>query len=359
VPEWNSLPDSVSSLKYGIQCRNGINLSKFAHLYFFSFPGTSSIVLQIVFADIAALLIGLLELSYIYQSKWLFSPDLCAIYLGVDSFTSTSTIYFIVMINLHSISTFNLARKTSIENQSCRQKAADEDLYEESSCTKSFIDEPEQGDGNYEVARPERVIKSRYKRSITIDYRPRKTKISVILPTIYIWVMSASVALPFFILSDVIPSVADPQVCGIRNFDGHNVLLLQVFAMAIRVVVPCVCLLLAMVWTVQKLCSTSELTLTELGEVDERVDGNLKISLVFSVIFVVCSLQKLIISLVFEILTRPFMMPKYPNVNSKLVPVALALLNSTASVVRPIVYLTMENSIRIKYPDKNKAKYER
>jgi hypothetical protein len=285
-----------------------------------------------------------------------YSPDLCAIFLGVDSFTSTSTIYFIVMMNLHSISTFNLAIKTST-NHSGRQKVADEDLYEESSYTKSFIDEQEDDGGNYEVARSERAIKNRYKRSITIDYRPKKTKISVILPTIYIWVMSASVALPFFILSDVIPSADDPQVCGIRNFNGHNVLLLQICAMAIRVVVPCVCLLLAMVWTWRKLCSMTALTV--LGEVDERVDGNLRISLVFSTVFVVCSLQKLIISLVFEILTRPFMMPKYPGVDSRLVPVALALLNSAASVIRPIVYLAMEKSVRIRNSGKNKAKYGR
>jgi hypothetical protein len=66
-----------------------------------------------------------------------------------------------------------------------------------------------------------------------------------------------------------------------------------------------------------------------------------------------CCMQKLFGSLLFEILSKPFLMPKYPNVEVQ-VAVLLAILNSLGSVIRPIVYLLMEKSIRIKIDCKNK-----
>lgn len=286
--------------------------------------GTLYFLMQLSFCDIAMIFICVIELVYMNNQKWTFYPDLCPIYLGFESFTGTATIYFLATINLHGITTHNLAVKTLHRRDR---------IYEESRCNETDDD-----DDNYEVA-----INAQ-KRSLTIDYSHRKSNVSVILPVLFIWFLAASISIPFFIFGSVLPSERNPKSCGILNIDRQNGMLMQISVLLIRIVIPTLFLGVTLCFAIQKLCFAGR-KLKPCG-LDENANEILRLAITLSITYALFSMQKLYGSLLFEVMVMPSPIHhKYPTID-KTIGIALCMVHYVLPCLRPVAYFVLNSNFR-------------
>lgn len=329
--------------------------------------------MQLCFCDIGTLLIAGIELFYINYSQWIGHIELCPIYLGIESFACTATYYFIIAINLHGLSTWNLTMKTLEKDLYLQQQESDNDDY---NYTDSDLDDDDEDDDeqtqsddlnkvdkggnnsnnnnndNYEIALSHRG-RSRRQRSLTIDYRKRKLNISVMLPVIFIWFLAASVSVPLFVFGNVLPNNEHPKLCGIINFDQDNNFLMQLLIVIIRIGLPSVLFLLTFTFVIHKLYFT-KIRLHQCvggagggggGSLDENALAILQLSFIISITFLIFSIQHIYGSLLFEILSKPFGQYKYPKFN-RFYSLILSMIHYFLSCLRPFIYFYYDKNIR-------------
>uniref|UniRef100_A0A182U8V1 G-protein coupled receptors family 1 profile domain-containing protein n=1 Tax=Anopheles melas TaxID=34690 RepID=A0A182U8V1_9DIPT len=289
--------------------------------------GALLFVLQIALIDVLTLLTSNWELYYYIRRTWIFSKLHCTLYSGLESFTSMAVVYLIIGLNFHSISSYNLAVELS------KNALATPDA---ESATESLTEE-----NNYEVA----TDSISQKRSLTIDYRYKKRRISVRLPILLVWFIAASESLPLFLFADIeTANPADSAEQPIKRYcteltntvANHNIVSLMVIA--IRIILPSVALVITLAQTVIKFYRGKHFT--QPDEIEENVAFSLKLSIFLSISYVVFTLQRLYGSLLQEIILQPKIVPKYPGFNP-IVGISLAVLHYTASFIRPLVLIIM------------------
>ncbi|CAO1369224.1 unnamed protein product [Diamesa hyperborea] len=113
-------------------------------------------LLQVILSDLISLGICYIELSYFLNRKWTTYHELCSLYMGLETFTSTALIYFLCTINLHAISTSNLALGLRVVMKNKEENT-------------NFI----MYDDVREESSSETYDTLEYKRSLTIDYSRR------------------------------------------------------------------------------------------------------------------------------------------------------------------------------------------
>ncbi|XP_053693970.1 uncharacterized protein LOC128741891 [Sabethes cyaneus] len=292
------------------------------------YSGALYFVLQIAILDICSLLISIWELFYIVHQRWIFESEHCTFYIGFESFTNIAIVYFIIGLNFHSISTYNLAQQMS---------TACDDL------TSSYHDNSESNsdymiaeENNYEVA-TENIIQ---KRSLTIDYRHRKTNISVLWPVMLIWFIAMSESLPLFLFSDVTSASANEGVrfCTILINDRTNHYIIQWLIIVIRIAIPTVTLLVTTVIIIFKFYQGR--SFTQPTEIDENVAFILKVAIFLSLTYAIFSIQKLYGSLLFEVLSKPILRYKYPTLDRQ-TGLIFTFLHYCLSFVRPLVVIIL------------------
>lgn len=361
----------------------------------FPTPGTHYFLLQLSICDIASLIVGAIELVYIQQQRWTFPPEMCPLYLGLESFSSIATVYLLVALNFHTISTYTLARRTMQREERQQQQHllptehnddnddGDDDCGDaddssgaggggggssasslsENHYAPILADTPpasaSASDINDGYETPIREPEHTYQRptachqpshpqtrSLTIDYSQRQTGVSVVLPVLFVWFVAASASTPLFAFGSVLPSrrVNGPPLCGVVNFDPQNNRLLQAMVLAVRVVLPSACVLLtaAAVAVALRACRTR---VRPCG-LEENVREILRLALVLSLVYGLASEQRALGSVLFEVWSvRPLMLPKYPRWKGA-VAMALSMLHWSASTVRPLVYWAMDGALR-------------
>lgn len=298
-----------------------------SHFCFVFVSGTSYLLMQIALADLISLAQIKLELFYIYHRSWLEWPEFCPIYLGLDAFTNSAIIFFIVAINLHTISTFNLAQKTIakkelnlLTNEDCEAIATDNTNDANASIDQSLCGQ----------------------RSIVIDYSKPKSQISVILPIVFIWFLAASISIPLFWQGSVLPTKENPKFCGIVQFHRSNSLIMKILLIKMRIVVPTVCLLLSTIYVILKLLKVKQ-TIRPCG-LDEDVQQILKLALALSISFILFSFQRSFGSLWFELISRPMMEYKYALFDTW-IGLAGCMLHYVAPIIRPFIYIRYEKNL--------------
>lgn len=278
--------------------------------------------MQIALADLISLVQIKLDIFYTFYRSWIDWPVLCPIYLGLDAFTNSAIIFFIVAINMHTISTFNLAEKT------IAKKEANLLLNEDCEITTA-------ADGiNTTVCG---------QRSIVIDYSKPKSQISVYLPIIFIWFLATSISIPLFWQGTVLPTKENPKYCGVVHFQHTNSLIMQILLIKIRIIVPTVCLFLSTIYVILKLFKIKQITQRPCG-IDENVHQILKLAFALSVTFSLFSFQRSFGSLWFELISRPMMEYKYAVFN-KWIGLAGCMLHYLAPIIRPIIYMRYEKNL--------------
>ncbi|XP_062545632.1 uncharacterized protein LOC134212106 [Armigeres subalbatus] len=289
------------------------------------YSGALYFVLQIAILDICTLLISIWELFYIVHQQWTFETEQCTFYIGFESFTNIAIVYFIIGLNFHSISTYNLAQQISTADDELTNPCHDID------CSSDYMTAEE---NSYEVA-TENISQ---KRSLTIDYRHRKTSIPVIWPVLLIWFIAMSESLPLFLFSDVIATDEDVKFCTVLINDRTNHYIIQWLVISIRIVIPTVTLIVTTGMTIFKFFQGKRFI--QPNEIDENVAFILKVSIFLSLSYVALSLQKLYGSLLFEVLSKPILRHKYPEFD-KQSGLIFSLLHYCLSFVRPLVIIIL------------------
>ncbi|XP_052867500.1 uncharacterized protein LOC128273548 [Anopheles cruzii] len=284
--------------------------------------GAFYFLLQIAIVDVVTLLVSNWELHYRSGRSWTLPATHCTLFGGLESFTSVAIVYFIVALNFHSIATYNLAVDIAMVTP------------EPESVAESLADE-----NSYEVAMADTVSQ---KRSLTIDYRYRKTRISALLPILLVWFIAVSESLPVFLFSDVVAGTAavggEPETwsCTVLMHTGSNHVNLLVIGT--RIIIPTVALALTSVLLVVKFYNGKNFP--QPDEFDENVAFALKVSMFQSGSFVVFGLQRLYGSLLLEILSEPHIVPRYPLFNST-VGLVLTVSYYLGSLIRPLAMIVM------------------
>ncbi|XP_055387426.1 uncharacterized protein LOC129616023 [Condylostylus longicornis] len=337
--------------------------------------GTRYLLLQLTFCDLFNLIICGLEFFYMNHRKWITLVELCPVYLGMDSFTNTAAIYFIIAINFHTLSTYNLAVKELIKKEIKENQYLE--LLPEPPITEGERNENNDGvdsSGNilndgYLVALP---TPTESVRSLTIDYSQKKVSVAVILPALFIWFIAASVSIPFFVFGMVIPNELHPRICGVMNFDTFSSQLMQGLMIAIRIIIPTILLIITLIIISFKLYNfntikninkkkISEESTTDDGYeniesdliminietcgLDENIRIVLKLSFTLSIAFIILGFQKMYGSLLFELISKPFMHFKYPKM-IPLLGLIFTLISSLLPVIRPILYFKHDIELR-------------
>uniref|UniRef100_A0A182R1R8 G_PROTEIN_RECEP_F1_2 domain-containing protein n=1 Tax=Anopheles funestus TaxID=62324 RepID=A0A182R1R8_ANOFN len=289
--------------------------------------GALLFVLQIALVDVLTLLVSNWEMYYKLRQTWIFSTEHCTLYSGLESFTSVAIVYFIVGLNFHSISSYNLAvdlAKNALTTQDA--ESATESLTEENS---------------YEVA----TDTISQKRSLTIDYRYKKRRICVRFPILLVWFIAASESLPLFLFADITAITPTSgagqqpkQYCTelTSSMVNHNIVSFMVIV--IRIILPTVALVITLIQAVIKFYRGKHFT--QPDEIEENVAFSLKVSIFLSLSYAIFSIQRLFGSVLQEMLLQPNIVPKYP-VFSPFVGISLTVLHYSASFIRPLVIIVM------------------
>ncbi|XP_049530997.1 uncharacterized protein LOC125948711 [Anopheles darlingi] len=280
--------------------------------------GAFLFLVQIAIVDVLTLLISNWELHYLFQHAWTLPPIHCSLYRGFDSFTSVATVYFIVGLNFHAIATYNLAVDIAKSTLATPEQECMEDSVTE--------------ENGYEVT----TDAISQKRSLTIDYRYRKTRISVLFPILLVWFIAVSESLPVFLFSDV--NVDQTKQCAILTNTSINNFAVNLLVIGIRIAIPTVALVITTIQLVIKFHNGKHFPHPD--EVDENVAFALKLSIFLSVSYLVFAMQRLYGSLLLELLSVPLIVSKYALINST-IGLILSVFYYSISFIRPLVTIIM------------------
>ncbi|XP_050305496.1 uncharacterized protein LOC126742748 [Anthonomus grandis grandis] len=247
--------------------------------------GILSIILQINLVDCLLSLVALQDLLSTYQETWTASNGLCMFYNGTSTLANTLLIYLLICLNFHVITFWNLHNKQTNKNP-----------------LTGF------GDGSSSECL---VTRSDISRTVTIDYRKRKSDISVLLPVIFAWVLSVSISMPVYVLSTKVNVEGAISVCVLmKNFHG---LALNVSVLVFSAVLPSLLLLTSLFILLHKLRKTIRRN-DIIGMAELKVKKQLLIfSVVLTSFYVVTSYQRHIFTVVLTVREILFKQNYYYN----------------------------------------------
>ncbi|XP_055302832.1 uncharacterized protein LOC129568673 isoform X2 [Sitodiplosis mosellana] len=308
---------------------------------------THYILLQLIIVDLISLIEVKWELFYINHRSWLGSIEWsCPVYLGIDALTNTAQIFFIIALNFHSISTYNLGCKTVQRNKEkllyYEAEALENnirdlcDVFDESDRTCSH-------NSASEIENRAKFHRGSHQRSIYIDYSKPKSRISVLLPIIFIWLLALSMSVPLFLFGRIIPTLnSSERICGLVVM--NNTFLLQILLIKMRIVVPTLCLVLSTMHVILKLWMAKEKA-SKFLVINNSIDI-LKLALSLALIYILFSMQRIYGSLLFELISRPMMEFKYGKFN-KLIGITGSIIHYTSIFIRPLMYVRFEKTLQI------------
>lgn len=142
------------------------------------------------------------ELWSINARTWTFGNSGCVAYQGLNVFTSTASSYLIGTVTLHTLVTVRLDDRVVLKSR--RDRNEDE---ETKTSQRSLV-------ANSDSSTPPRTM--------NVDYRHSDTRVPVTLPTVFIWILSASLSIPEFVLSLVLPE-GKTLLCTLDSRHSFNV----------------------------------------------------------------------------------------------------------------------------------------
>ena len=258
--------------------------------------------------------------------------------MGLETFTSTALIYFLCTINLHAISTSNLALRLRIVMKNKEENT-------------NFI----MYDDVREESSSETYDTLEYKRSLTIDYSRRlKSKIGVLLPALFIWILAGSVSIPSFIFSDVVKSPGNTTLCGVRGFVeisslfGYN--LIQILITNMRIFLPTGLLLITFIVLILK---KLQIRNYDLPDIEEDPRNIIKFSLILTLSYFIFQIQKLYSSVLLEVIDYPLINNKFSHF-SEIIGITLILIFYLLTSLRPLIYILVHKNLNHEFKNQFK-----
>lgn len=196
-----------------------MSLSQLHVIYLFT--GISSVILHLAVSDL--ILLGTTigpELWSINARTWTFGNSGCVAYQGLNVFTSTASSYLIGTVTLHTLVTIRLEDKIALK-RSRRGRNEDEEM---KTSQHSLV-------ANSDSSTPPRTM--------NVTYRFSDTIVPVTLPTVFVWILAASLSIPEFVLSSILRQ-GKALLCTLDSSHSLNVhTMLLVFSFFLPMFIMC------------------------------------------------------------------------------------------------------------------------
>lgn len=258
--------------------------------------------MQVAIVDSASFYAALNEIYTLYYKTWYFSSDLCPFSRGIDVLVNSSTIYLLVCLNFHVTSLWNL-HETQVKKNSKNPLTSNLRKDDSNECLVT-----KQENSN---------------RLVTIDYRKRKDDVSVLFPTIFVWIASSSLSVPNFTLSSTLKLKENCTLCGI--FDIYHGQIVQYLLLIFTIILPALLLCLTLLLLILKISKTTKSGLDNILTKRKTEIRNLLIfALIVSFCYIIFSFPRQILHCI-HILSHSFnaneitnfkMPPFYVNFNN-------------------------------------------
>ncbi|XP_023945760.2 uncharacterized protein LOC112051385 [Bicyclus anynana] len=173
-----------------------LNCALIAALLKRSRNGLMSIIIQLALADIILIGTSIVPEIWSYNARsWMFGKSCCVAYRGLSIFASTASLYLIATIALHSLATANVEEKAAILKKKRSSRDDDEEIR---SSRHSLV-------ASSDTSTPPRTM--------NVDYRLTDTRVPVAPPSVFVWVLSASLSIPEFTFATTVPRDEDIVAC--------------------------------------------------------------------------------------------------------------------------------------------------
>ncbi|CAB3239835.1 unnamed protein product [Arctia plantaginis] len=247
------------------------NCSVLAALFKTSRSGLLTIILQLAIADFVLGASLCSELWSFNARTWVFGNQSCIAYRGLSVFASTVSCYLVATIALHSLATVNFEEKSLTKHIKRNEQDEDEEIR---SSRHSLVTSSDS---------------STPPRTMNLDYRVSSKRISVIQPTIFIWILSVSLSIPEFVLATTVHFDHNIVMCTI--VDTSQRLYMYSILAVLNLFLPIVVMSVAGVLVILKLRLRSLLSQIECFE----SISSLKLSLWLIIVYMVlCSPRSIV-----------------------------------------------------------------
>lgn len=277
--------------------------------------------------DCLSIYVAITEVWNLSRHSWTFTSDMCQLFSGTEVLTNTLTSYLLICFNFHVVSLWNL-HVTEMLKSSKNPLTT----YTESESNECLM--PKSSSAN---------------RNVTIDYRRRKSDISVILPIMLVWFVSLSLSIPEYTLSSTFRVNDNLTLCTIIDINFGQVL--QTLLLVFRIIIPIPLFTLSVIMLAFKLCQTkrSEKSVIDnvLTKKSYRIESLLIFSLVLSVVYLCSSFQRYVFYFLHVMSQKydnekmdRFMTPPFHNFFvSSYTNTYLTIMHYSASAIRPLLYI--------------------
>lgn len=236
---------------------------------------------------------------------------MCSCFYGLETYVNVALAYTMLTITLQVL--VKLRREKFLRM-----------VEEDDACSEDSFEE----EGAYEVA------DNFQQRSLTVTvYQRVESKsnsfLSILLPNL----LGASVSVPYFFFSQIIPAKRDMDLCALRDSSDPSLnMVAQVFILLLRFVVPLLALLISLIAVVFKYLRSQE-------PVTPKTTKLFRISIVLATSFILCSSMHLLqnAALLNYHTLKPYIAPPY-TLGPELV-LYSTLLHYASSLVRPFFVL--------------------
>ncbi|KAL4716052.1 hypothetical protein ACJJTC_002817 [Scirpophaga incertulas] len=287
--------------------------------------GLSSIILQLAVADFLILttLAGP-ELWHYNSRTWQFGDSWCKAYRGLSEFTSTAASYLIATIALHAIATFN-AKVKILERRLKRNRELDEE--EEKSSHHSLV-------ASSDTSTPPRTMK--------LDYAVN-TGIAVTKPSVFIWILAASLSIPQFVLATTIDINKSTTLCTLNSKEPQHKINMSSMLAAFNLFLPAIITSVAGIVIICKLKTKKAFYCVEISE----YISNLKFSLYLILLYLTLCCPRSVVSL-YHVYSNYFSQSYFYSYKSEeldntmtIITLLFTSIYIFASVIRPVLSLLL------------------
>nr|XP_022904621.1 uncharacterized protein LOC111416759 [Onthophagus taurus] len=180
--------------------------------------GIILIIIQLLFVDILTIILLVPEILLLHSETWIFPSNFCPPFLGGEILINSLSIYLIICLNFHVISIWNLH-------------------FHEASQGKNPLTSCNGDDSNECLVKKNETPTT--SRNLTIDYRRKKTDVSIIFPCLLIWSVCLSLSVPQYTLATTLKVKLDGfnvTLCTVINTQYGD--LLQHLLLSFKAIIP-------------------------------------------------------------------------------------------------------------------------
>lgn len=306
--------------------------------------------MQFTAIDFLSTFVAVPEIWTIYNQNWMLNTIFCQLFLGSEVLVNVIIVYLHILLNFHALSTWNIQSELSNNNKNpLTSRISDLVVTDESH--ECLIWSSSENPGP--VSPNNRTL-------INIDYRHKKTSVSIIIPCILIWFSCLSLSIPEYTLSSTIDYKKHVSLCTI--VDLQYTFLLRFLLIFFRDILPTPILIITFMISIYKLCynGTSLANLKKNTSTKKFADlkNLLILSIILSAVYFVGSFQRSVIQFLHIILQK--IQPhdnnldkfKIPPLNNLLLSINcnlfLAMFHYAATCVRPIMFIVFLPSSVVK-----------